>query len=77
MKTPLTKEKILQMSLEELQAISPEEKPECCSQLIFKKMKFVKLRSGFIAILDGAFIKPFSFKKIAECGGEIFSKMAF
>lgn len=72
MKTPLTKEKILQMSLEELQAISPEEKPECSVKFYRKKMKFVALRSGLIAILQGAFIKTFSFKKIALSGARIF-----
>lgn len=75
MKTPLTKEKILEMTLPELISICPIQK-RIIKQIdvrFFRFRDFVLLRSAYILILNGIFLKKITPHSITFNGGTIFS----
>ena len=75
MKTPLTKEKILEMTLPELFQICPIPKKitKQINSRVFRFRDFVLLRSAYILILNGIFLKRITPHSITWNGGTIFS----
>ena len=75
MKTPLTKEKILEMTLPELFQICPIQKrtTKRIDLRDFRFRNFVLLRSAYILILNGIFLKRITPHSITWNGGTIFS----
>ena len=75
MKTPLTKEKILEMTLPELISICPIQKriTRQINARVFRFRDFVLLRSAYILILNGISLKRITPHSITWNGGAIFS----